>query len=64
MRPLLCDATTGIVIPGAVASQNVREATVSPDGREIAYVVRSGADRGVWMLEDFLQKPAAPAPRK
>jgi Tol biopolymer transport system component len=62
---LLFDVTTGVVTPVSLAADgDVREIAVSPDGTAIAYVVRSNPDRSVWMLENFLPKPTAPAPKK
>ncbi|MCX6538765.1 MAG: tetratricopeptide repeat protein [Acidobacteria bacterium] len=52
---LLCDATTGVVTKLTLASEDVQEITLSPDGKEIAYIGGPKAkDEGVWMLENFL----------
>jgi len=62
---LLCDVTTGVLTKLTVAAEIVSEICLSPDGKEIAYVGGSLAkDEGVWMVENFLSKPKAPAPKK
>jgi Tol biopolymer transport system component len=64
---VLCDVTTGVVTTLTLASEDVQEIALSPDGKEIAYVGGAKAqDEGVWMLENFLppkQGKAAP-PKK
>ena len=59
---LLCDVTTGVVTTLTFASELAEEITVSHDGKQIAYVVGSRPDQGVWMLEYVLPKPRAPTP--
>ena len=63
----LCDVATGAVTKLTPALEGVDEVAVSPDGKQIAYTGgRKGTSEGVWMLENFLPKPKAPAaaPRK
>jgi Tol biopolymer transport system component len=61
---LLCNINTGVVTTLALASEQVEEAAVAPDGKEIAYIGAHKTDQGVWMLENVLPKPTAPAPKK
>jgi Tol biopolymer transport system component len=59
----LCDVTTGVLTKLTLASEIVTEITLSPDGKQIAYIGGpKGKDDGVWMLENFLPKPKAPTP--
>jgi len=52
---VLCDVTTGVVTKLTLASEDVQEIAVSPDGKEIAYIGGPKAkDEGVWMIENFL----------
>ena len=59
---LMCDVTTGAVTPLSLPVDVVAQIVVSPDGKEIAYIGGNNPDQGVWMLENFLPKPKAPAP--
>jgi len=59
----LFDMATGAMKTLAPPDASVTHITLSPNGREIAYAVRSREkDVSVWVMENFLPKPKAPTP--
>jgi Tol biopolymer transport system component len=60
---LQVDIATGAVKKITLPIETVRQIALSPNGREIALLVRSRQkDEGVWLMENFLPKPKAPTP--
>jgi Tol biopolymer transport system component len=57
------DIATGAVKKMTLPIKKVRQIALSPNGREIAFVVPPPATQeGVWLMKNFLPKPKAPTP--